>query len=100
RGVRDDGSRHSAKSRARREGVTMSPQMNAQRSPRSIARRRPVPAQQPVLVQKPAVRVETRQRSIARPASVYALQDLHAIAQIAYHYLFSGGVQIALTLFE
>jgi predicted Zn-dependent protease len=40
-----------------------------------------------------------RQRSLAE-ARGYAREDLYAIAEIAYHYLFNGGLRLALVLYE
>lgn len=36
----------------------------------------------------------------ARSNSPFNLEDLYAVAEIAHHYLFSGGLSLALTLFD
>lgn len=46
-----------------------------------------------------------RPRTGGTPANLlksrgYRMDDLHAVAEIAHHYLFSGGTRLALTLFE
>ena len=43
--------------------------------------------------------VNDRQRTLA-DARGYTRDDLFAVAEIGYHYLFSGGLKLALTLFE
>lgn len=44
------------------------------------------------------VRVDTK-RSLAEVRG-YSLEDLYAIAEIGYHYLFAGGLNLSLTIFE
>ncbi|MFO0723741.1 MAG: hypothetical protein U1E65_08175 [Myxococcota bacterium] len=51
-----------------------------------------------------AVPVDTAAKELSptglREVRGYATADLYALAEIAYHYLFSGGHRIALTIFE
>lgn len=65
--------------------------MENNRRPASPARARPRPAQ-PAAVPPVSVAIA----KIEKPK--YQRQDLYAVAEIAYHYLFSGGEEIAYNL--
>lgn len=62
----------------------------------AVPARRPSPSKQ-----VPAAAPEQNlSRAVAQPLRAYRREDLMAVAEIGYHYLFSGGYQLALTLFE
>jgi Flp pilus assembly protein TadD len=60
-------------------------------------RRRPSPAAAPARMA--AVPVRQIGKSLAQRRG-YQRQDLYAVAEIAHHYLFSGGTEIALAILE
>lgn len=80
--------------------------MENNRRPNS-PRGRPRPAAAAAAVSQPAVRAVAARPASAEPVSValariekpkYQRQDLYAVAEIAYHYLFSGGEEVAYSL--
>lgn len=91
--------------------------MNQHNPPSRILARRPAPRPAPAPARRPSPASADNPAPIVQdlvppaPSAVvprsrlsksnsYRIDDLRAVAEIAHHYLFSGGTRLALTLFE